>query len=58
MITDEFSRYPVVEVTSSTSANATIHVLDKVISAFGIPKVIKSDNVRSTPQHLRNSLKT
>lgn len=36
MITDEFSRYPVVEVTSSTSANATIPVLDKVISAFGI----------------------
>lgn len=43
VITDEFSRYPVLEVTRSTSANATIPVLHKVISAFGIPKVIKSD---------------
>lgn len=44
MITDEFSSYPVVEVTRSTLANATIPVLDKVISAFRILKVIKSDN--------------
>ncbi|XP_061191102.1 uncharacterized protein K02A2.6-like [Saccostrea echinata] len=28
----------------STSANASIPVLDKVISSFGIPKVVKSDN--------------
>lgn len=44
VITDEFSRYPVVDVTRLSFANATIPVLDKVISAFEIPKIIKSDN--------------
>lgn len=28
----------------STSANATIPVLDKLISIFGVPKVVKTDN--------------
>ena len=43
-IHDEFSRYPVMEVVKSTSANSTIPVLDKVISMFGIPREIKTDN--------------
>ncbi|VDI62350.1 Hypothetical predicted protein [Mytilus galloprovincialis] len=44
VITDEYSRYPVVEVIKSDSASTVIPVLDKVISTFGIPKVIKTDN--------------
>lgn len=44
VIIDEYSRYPVVEILRSVSANATIPVLDKVISMFGIPKVVKTDN--------------
>lgn len=44
VVIDEFTRYPVVEIMKSTSANATIPVLDKVISMFGIPKVVKTDN--------------
>ena len=44
VIIDEYSRYPVVEIVRSVSANATIPVLDKVISMFGIPKIIKTDN--------------
>lgn len=44
MVIDEFTIYPVVEIMKSTSANATIPVLDKVISMFGIPKVVKTDN--------------
>ena len=44
VITDEYSRYPIVEITKSTSADAAIPILDKVISQFGIPKVIKTDN--------------
>ncbi|XP_061193203.1 uncharacterized protein K02A2.6-like [Saccostrea echinata] len=44
VITDEFTRYPVVEIMRSTSASATIPVLDKVISTFVLPKIVKSDN--------------
>lgn len=44
VIVDEYSRYPVVEILKSTSANTVIPVLDKVLSEFGFPRVIKSDN--------------
>ncbi|PIK41369.1 hypothetical protein BSL78_21779 [Apostichopus japonicus] len=44
VIIDDYSRYPIVESTKSTSANATIPILDKVFSTFGIPQVVKSDN--------------
>ncbi|XP_069122386.1 uncharacterized protein [Argopecten irradians] len=44
VIIDEYSRYPIVEIVKSVSANATIPVLDKVLGMFGIPTIIKSDN--------------
>lgn len=44
VITDEHSRYPVVEIIKSISANTVIPILDKVLSQFGCPKVIKTDN--------------
>ena len=44
VMVDEYSRYPIVEIVKSVSARSTIPVLDKVISTFGIPRVIKSDN--------------
>ena len=44
VIIDEHSRYPVVEIVNSVSANTVIPILDKVISQFGCPKVIKTDN--------------
>ena len=44
VVIDEYSRFPTVEIMKSTSANATIPVLDKLISTFGIPKTIKTDN--------------
>ena len=44
VICDDYSRYPVVEIVSSTSAKAVIPHLDKVFSMFGIPRVLKTDN--------------
>ena len=44
VIIDEYSRYPVVEIIRSTSANTVIPVFDKVFSMFGIPRVVKTDN--------------
>ncbi|XP_046863450.1 uncharacterized protein LOC124457214 [Xenia sp. Carnegie-2017] len=41
---DDFSRYPI-EVIRSTSAKAVIPCLDKILSEFGIPDTIRSDNV-------------
>ena len=44
MIIHEHSRYPVVEIVRSVSANTVIPVVDKVLSIFGRPDVIKTDN--------------
>ncbi|KAF7687611.1 hypothetical protein HF521_014839, partial [Silurus meridionalis] len=43
VILDEYSRFPFVEITPSTSANKVFPFLDKVFIA-GIPKIMKSDN--------------
>ena len=44
LVFDEHSRYPIVEIVSSTSAVKVIPVLDKIFSMFGIPKILKTDN--------------
>ena len=44
VITDKYSRYPVVEIVNSVSANTTIPVIDKVLSVFSYPLEIKTDN--------------
>jgi transposase InsO family protein len=44
IITDDYSRYPVVKTVKSTSANMVIPRVDKVFSEFGIPDVVKTDN--------------
>ncbi|XP_046863350.1 uncharacterized protein K02A2.6-like [Xenia sp. Carnegie-2017] len=41
---DDFSRYPIVEVIRSTAATTVIPCLDKILSDFGIPDTIRSDN--------------
>lgn len=44
VVMDEYSRYPIVEIVKSVSANTVIPVLDKVLSTFGCCKIIKTDN--------------
>jgi hypothetical protein len=44
VIVDEYSRYPIVEVIRSTSADVVIPEVDKVFALFGYPEVIKTDN--------------
>ena len=44
MIIDEFSRFPVVEVVRSTSAETVIPIVDNVFSLLGYPEIVKSDN--------------
>ena len=44
VVIDDYSRYPVVEVVRSTSANTVIPVFDKIFSTFRIPCLLKSDN--------------
>ncbi|KAI0236951.1 hypothetical protein LSAT2_012510 [Lamellibrachia satsuma] len=43
VLVDEYSRYLIVEIIRSLSANTVIPVLDKILAMFGIP-VVKSDN--------------
>ena len=44
VVTDDYSRYPLVEVISSTSSSAVIPKLDKLFAEFGTPSVLKTDN--------------
>lgn len=44
VISDDYSRFPVVEIVSSTSAKAIIPKLDRVFAMFGVPEVVRSDN--------------
>ena len=41
---DEYSRFPVIFVTKSTSRESTIGHLDRLFLSYGIPEVVKSDN--------------
>ena len=41
---DEYSRFPEIEITKSTSAHATIPKFDKIFSVHGVPEEVKSDN--------------
>lgn len=44
VLTDDYSRYPVVEIINSTRAEIVIPILDKILSQFGVPETIRSDN--------------
>ena len=44
VVIDEYLRFPEIDVAASTSAKATLPKLDRIISSFGIPVSIKSDN--------------
>ena len=41
---DEYSRFPEIEITKSTSAHATVPKLDKIFSVHKVPEEVKSDN--------------
>jgi len=41
---DDYSRFPEVEICSTTSARATIPLLDRIFATHGIPDVLRSDN--------------
>ncbi|CAB3998121.1 uncharacterized protein K02A2.6-like, partial [Paramuricea clavata] len=44
VIIDAYSRFPEVEIVSSTSAKSTILKLERIFATHDIPKVLKSDN--------------
>ena len=44
VLTDEYSRYPVTRIVRSTAAATMIPVVDELLSMFGIPDVLKTDN--------------
>ncbi len=44
VVIDEYSRFPEIEFTTSTSAKATIPKLDRIFSSYSIPIQLKSDN--------------
>ena len=44
VLVDEYSRFPIVEIIRSVSANTVIPVLDKHLATFGYPDVINSDD--------------
>lgn len=44
VVIDDHSRDPVVEILRSTSARSVIPLFDKIVSLFGIPEELKTDN--------------
>ena len=44
VVTDDYSRYPEIEILSSVSARAVIPKLDAIFARHGCPDVVKSDN--------------
>lgn len=44
VVTDEYSRYVIVEEVASTSATCLIPKLDKIFAEFGVPEMLKTDN--------------
>jgi transposase InsO family protein len=44
VVIDEYSRYPEVEILTTTSAKAAIPKLDAIFSRQGIPEILKSNN--------------
>ena len=44
VVIDDYSRFPEVEIVTSTSAHATIPRLDRIFSTHGIPSIVRSDN--------------
>ena len=44
VVQDEYSRYPEIEILSSTGCQSALPALDRILSRFGIPDVLRSDN--------------
>ena len=44
VVTDDYSRFPVVEIIKSTSAQTVLPCLDRIFSEFGIPDTLRTDN--------------
>lgn len=44
VVTDDFSRFPEVEILRSTSAKAVIPHLDSIFARQGIPNIVRTDN--------------
>ena len=44
LLIDDYSRYPIIEPVSSTSASCVIPKLDQMFAMFGTPDVLRSDN--------------
>ena len=51
VVIDAYSRYPEVNIISSTSGKATLPKLERIFATHGIPKIIKSDNGPPFPGH-------
>lgn len=44
VLIDDYSRFPIVEHITTTSAKCVKAKLEDILSAFGVPKIIKTDN--------------
>ena len=44
VLIDDYSRFPIVETISSTAADEVIPALEEIMSVFGTPEMLKTDN--------------
>ena len=43
VVMDDYTRFPEVEIVSSTSAQQAIPKLDRIFSSFGMPDIVRTD---------------
>ena len=51
VVIDAYSRFPEVEIVSSTSSKVTIPKLERIFATHGLPQFVKSDNGPPFPGH-------
>ena len=44
VVIDDYTRYPVIEILTSITANAIVPRLDRIFAMFGIPSICRTDN--------------
>ena len=54
VITDDYSRYPVVKEVSTTSADVNIPIIEELFTMMGIPDVLRTDNGAPFQSHKFN----
>jgi hypothetical protein len=58
VVIDDYSRFPLLETLTTTTAATIIKSLDSIFSIFGVPNYVRTDNGPFSKQRIRRFCKT